>query len=159
MTCILKNTILKATWRKNHAEKPSHCSHFPKNVKHTSNNVHHSPRPQTKPNKLVLSKEKISRHLPTIRQNIKNYPSLFFTPPHFLLQRWELSLQLHQLHQAQAKNPSTSDITFSEAASIPIWGDYSKAGKITCPLPNRKGNTKKSLNIWQVSNQPIKQTP
>lgn len=51
------------------------------------------------------------------------------------------------------RTPVLQTLHFQKLHLLLSRGDYSKVGKITCPLPNRKGDTKKSLNILQVSNQ------
>lgn len=110
--------------------------------------MYHSPRPQKTPNELVLSKEKISR-TPT------KYQTKHRELSKFVFHTSTLSfLEMRIIFTITSATPGTSKepqyfrhYTFRSCICSHLGGDCFKAGKITCPVPNRKGDTKKSLKI------------
>lgn len=113
--------------------------------------MYHRPRPQTKPSELVLSKENISRisiNYHTKHQELSKF--VFHTSTLSLLRDENYLCHYISYTSHKQRTPVLQTLHFQKLHLLPFGGACSKAGRITCPLPNGKGNTKKFKNLTSI---------
>lgn len=131
ITCTFKNTTLRATWSKNHVEKPSHCSHFPKKKKKitpvimctTAQDHRPSPTSWFYQRKRYQDTHQLSDKTSRIKQVcFSHLHSFFFRDENYLY-------NYTSYNRHKQRTPVLQTLHFQKLHSLPFGGNILKQGK------------------------------